>query len=152
MNESERRLMKYATQKVNIYDICDVQRASGVYDQGTVYLRISATDGKILILDKMQELESKYCVFVPKVVVLPEYLKIAIERTFPEFLEKYVGTNINIQIDAFKWFELEFHFNKEIQRDIVEKLRNIEKSIEAEEEEISKIKEFKRVMLAKMMM
>ena len=99
----------------------------------------------------MMRLEGKYAVLIPKITIIPEYLCIALERVAPEFLRKYVGDNINIQMDAFRWLELEYHINPDTQRYIADSVKIMQQGIDAENAEIEAIRELKKYMLNKML-
>lgn len=144
-------------QKVNLTEIADVQRANekNIYPVGTIYIQISACRRSHLeqfkMLEAPQKLENKYAVIIPKIKINPRYLKIALERAAEEFMVRFVGDSINIQIDAFKNFELEIHNDLDTQDYITNFCKSMDNSIEMETQQIKKIGEMKKYFLGKMM-
>lgn len=140
---------------VNLLDIANVDRAGGKeYPKGTIYIQISAArrDGlsQFKILKESAVLESKYAVVIPNQYIVPEYLIYALERSGKEWRNKYVGNNINIQIDAFKWFKLQYHPDIEAQKFVVNIIQAIDNEIASVANTIQQEKELKRYMIANM--
>lgn len=138
-------------------EIADVERAvSGkIYPAGTVYVQVSACRRKGLeqfhMLEADSPIEGKYAVVVPKVDAYPPYLRTALNEYADRFMYRYVGTNINISIHDFKYFELGWHDSLEEQRRVMAILDPMEQEIKQEEEAIKAVKDFKTQMLNDMM-
>jgi hypothetical protein len=141
--------------KTVLADIAAIERADGgLYPAKTIYIQVSAArrrNGSFFMTHEMAKLESKHAVIIPKIEIIPEYLLIALEKAAPEFLRKYVGDNINIQMSALSLFEIEYHINRDTQRYIVDYMSNLQRAIDAEEAEIETIRDLKRYMLSKML-
>lgn len=140
---------------VNLLDIATVERARGKeYPNGTIYIQISAArrDGlsQFKMLKQSAVLESKYAVVIPNQYIVPEYLIFALERSGKEWRHKYVGNNINIQIDAFKWLKLQYHPDIEAQKFVVNIMQAIDNEIASVANTIQQEKELKRYMIANM--
>ena len=140
---------------VNLLDIANVERASGKeYPKGTIYIQISAArrDGlsQFKMLKQSAVLESKYAVVIPNQYIVPEYLVCALERSGKEWRHKYVGNNINIQIDAFKWLKLQYHPDIEAQKFVANIMQAIDNEIASVANTIQQEKELKRYMIANM--
>lgn len=132
--------------KIRVKEVCKIQRASGrEYPKGTIYLQVSASDKKIKILQEEKTLESKYVVFLTD--MNSEYLFICMERTENIFYEKYVGKNINIQVESLDKWEIEMHTDEEIQNKIVEQQKKAKQELEREEQILNALKELKKTML-----
>lgn len=141
--------------KTVLADIAAIERADGgLYPAKTIYIQVSAArrrNGSFFMTQEMAKLESKHAVIIPKIEIIPEYLLIALEKAAPEFLRKYVGDNINIQMSALSLFEIEYHINRDTQRYIVDYMSNLQRAIDAEEAEIETIRDLKRYILSKML-
>ena len=136
--------MNLNTRKINIYDICDVERAvSGKeYKAGSCYIKLSAVDESVGQIKDKGLIDQRYAVFEPKDEINTDYMFIAIERCFPEFLRRY-RTTINLQFD--------WHDNEDAQKYVVENMKMIDDEISLLEEQIQLEKEQKRWYLKKMM-
>lgn len=136
-------------------DIAAIERADGgLYPEKTIYIQVSAArrrNGSFFMTQEMMKLESKYAVIIPKIEIIPEYLLIALEKAAPEFLRKYVGDNINIQMSALSMFEVECHINMDTQRYIVDYMSRLQSAIDAEEAEVEAVRDLKKYMLHKML-
>lgn len=137
--------------EVGLYDIADVERAVNgkIYPAGTVYIQVSACRkaGREQFMETAEAgtLESKFAVILPKVPTAPGYLRVALENGAEEFMRKYVGSNINIQPDNFKFFRLGWHDKVEDQKRVADILGAMEDHIHATErclESLSKTKNF----------
>lgn len=138
-------------------EIADVERAvkGKIYPAQTIYIQVSACrkSGKEqwYISKEAGEIENKFAVLVPRTDFDPYYLRIALERSAPEFMHKYVGTNINIQMDAFQRYEFDYHEDKQTQKLIAAFAKKADRGIESEKKTIDTLRELKRYMLGKMM-
>lgn len=140
---------------VKLLDIAKVERAGNrYYPAGTIYIQISAAKRTGLpqfrILRKKTKLESKYAVVSPTVEMIPDYFVFALERAAPEWKHRYVGNNINIQMDAFRYFELDYHEDICTQKYICDSLREVQKQIENVERQIGYEQRLKKYMLKNM--
>lgn len=146
----------YNCRSFSLLDIADIERAvkGKIYPSGTCYIQVSAARRKGLEQFKMlhtdSELESKYVAILPKVKTIPFYFLIALNNSADEFMERYVGTNINIQVENFKYFKLKFHDDIKIQKHIAEQFEIIEKYEEYERQTISRYKGVKEWCLDNM--
>lgn len=141
--------LEYKT--IKLKDVCEIQRCHGeIYPAGTVYLQVSATDKNIRILKMEQKLESKYVRFDIKDEISTEYLYIAMQRTQEEFYERYVGSNINIQVEALGEWELQIHTDRETQEKMVNMIKKIDEQSENEKKEIQRLRNLKKGMLEKL--
>lgn len=149
-----------ACRTVRLAEIADVERGRDgvVYPVGTVYIRISACQRpkggeKWRVLTAETRLDgSNYAIVIPKVPVIPYYLKTALEQTFDGFFEKYVGKSINIGIELFDFYTLQFHDSLSDQAEITNSMGLIDSEIEAVEKEIESMRKVKKYFLSNMMM
>ena len=137
---------------VNLGDICTIKRCEGsVYEEETIYIQVSATDKEIKILEKPQCLQSKYVCIEPKNKdIIQEYLYRCLQRTQEEFFEKYVGKNINIQVDALQSWELQINRDKDNQKYWIAIFRELDNCIETEKAAVDILKKYKSSMLSKL--
>ena len=144
--------MNLTTKEYKLTEIADVQRAkrNQIYPKGTCYVQVSATHGQINMLTSDNFIETKNAVILPKIEVVPEYFKIALERSVPKFLANYQST-INIQIADFSFFEIELHEDTMTQLQIVELMRKFDDVIIAEEKTIDVLKKTKKIGQSKLL-
>lgn len=137
-------------------DIAEVRRVekNRVYPQGTVYIQVSACNksdkDKWMIMKEPGSLDSKYAVVVPKIDIDADYLRIALEDATPKWFARYVGTNINISMDAFKFFVVKYTEDKATQRRYGEMVKSVEEEMALIQESIEKGKKVKQWYLTKM--
>lgn len=147
--------MDTAYKTFKLLEIADVKRANGEYPEGTIYIQVSASPRcglkQFRILKSKQVLESKYAVVIPKINVLNEYLYIVLTREEQEWRHKYTGNNINIQMDSFKYLNINIHKSLDTQKKYVETMKIIDEEIESLESTILQEKELKKWFLSKMM-
>lgn len=142
---------------IKLYDIADVVRCGGgiIFPAGTCYIQVSAcaknSADKWHITETARELPGKYAAVIPKVPVLPLYLREALESAAEEFFCRYIGSNINIQMDLFKYYVLPFHWDLTEQQNVIDVLFPIEEAITAVEREIELVYKVKEYCLDKMM-
>lgn len=140
----------YSCRSVSLLELCDVERAKAkkCYPKGSCYIQISACRRKGLEQFKMlhtnAQLESRYAVVIPKIKIYSAYLLIALNNSADEFMHKYVGTNINIQIENFGYFKMLFHDDYNEQKHIAEQFEVIEKLEEYERQQIKKCEDIKK--------
>ena len=144
--------MKIQCKQKNISELCLIERAKPgrEYKSGSCFVKLSAVDEFVGQLQTAGEIDSGYAVFEPTGDLNAEYLYIAICRKFPEFLRRY-RTTINLQADALKHFVLDWHEDRETQREIVKMCNAIQREIDIIERQIAVEKEMKRWYLSEMM-
>lgn len=144
--------MNLNTKKVNIYDICNVERAvSGKeYKAGTCYIKLSAVDESVGQIQNSGFIDSRFAVFEPKETVNAQYLLIAIDRCFPEFLRRY-RTTINLQFATLKHFMIDWHSDEETQKYVVRNIKVLDDEIKVLEQQINLEQQQKKWYLHKMM-
>ena len=142
---------------VRLPEVARVERCrSGViYPARTVYIQVSAcaknSAEKWHITESAGELPGKYAAVIPTVPVIPWYLKEALEYSADEFFCRYIGSNINIQMDLFNFYTLPFYSDLKEQARVVDMLKPVEDDIELVEREIEEIGKIKKWFLEKMM-
>lgn len=130
-------------------EIADVERAkkNQIYPKNTVYIQVSAckrnTEDAWMILDKESALDGKYAVITPRINIIPKYLKYSLESSSEEWHERYIGSNINIGMDDFKYLKVRYTENIEHQKEVVEMFEETEFLIEQEEKIIEDYKQVK---------
>ncbi len=135
--------------RIRLLDIADVERSKKgiIYPAGTIAIQVSATKGDTIFLEESSEIEpSKYAIIKPKKEVKDYYLYSAIIREISKFLSRYIQ-NINISIDDFKHFEIDYHENLETQQEIVNTMRTLDDAIKLQEGIIEKNKIIKKNLL-----
>lgn len=136
--------------------IADMERAVSdkIYPAGTVYIQVSACRRAGLeqfkITEKEGKIENKYAVVVPKVQAFPPYLVTTLNNSADRFMYRYVGSNINISMNDFKFFELGWHYDINEQKAVMRILQPMEDAIKDVESDISATEQFKAYMLDKM--
>ena len=142
--------------RIKLYDIADVVRCGGgvIFPAGTCYIQVSAcaknSADKWHITKTAGELPGKYAAVIPKVPVLPLYLREALESAAEEFFCRYIGSNINIQMELFKYYVLPFHWDLTEQQNVIDVLLPMERAITAVEREIELVQKIKGYCLDKM--
>lgn len=143
--------------EVGLYDIADVERAVNgkIYPAGTVYVQVSACHRagleQFMETTEAGTLESKFAVILPKVPTAPGYLRVALENGADEFMRKYVGSNINIQMENFQFFRLGWHDKVEDQERVATLLGTMEQNICAAENALKELDDMKKYFLECMM-
>lgn len=141
---------------VMLPQIAVVERAvkGRIYPEGTVYIQVSACRRSHLEqfnrLETAGELENKYAAIIPKVPALPEYLWITLNKSAQEFMERFVGKNINIQMESFDCFSLQWHDDLKAQQIVADMVTQVEHEIRETECEMEMIKTAKEWFLATM--
>lgn len=135
-------------------EVAEISRAKKgqIYPGGETLIVLSAAHGcheMVKYHGDPGEISTRYAVAVPDERFDPEYFFIAVTRGLPEFIHKYL-TTINLQIDALKFFKVEYHDSREDQLRVVESIREADKMIEAKEREINALQELKRFYQAMM--
>lgn len=121
-----------------------------IYNPGTVYMFLSATDKDVHILDELSTIREGAVILQPKLKIEPKYLFYAIKMAQDEFYAKYVGKAINLSLHDLDFFELLWHENYNAQREVVLNLQSLENTIKQETATIARLKNFKAGMLDKM--
>lgn len=103
-----------------IFDLATFERVKKgkIYEAGTVYIQLSATDGKVRYLAENKKLETKYGVFIPKSEYIgSRYLYYILDFEMEAFLARYQN-GMNINPDIFKYLQVtyypEFRYQKEL--------------------------------------
>ena len=145
-------MKKMKTRKVNICDICNVERAKQEkeYRAGTCYVKLSAVDESVGQIKRKGLIDSRYAALEPKEEINTEYMHIAIARCFPKFLKKY-RTTINLQFETLTHFSIDWHDDTEVQEYVVDCIKTVDDEIRMLEQQIQLEKEQKRWYLEKMM-
>lgn len=121
-----------------------------IYNPGTVYMFLSATDKDVHILDELSTIRDGAVILQPKLKTEPKYLFYAIKMAQDEFYAKYVGKAINLSRHDLDFFELLWHENYNDQLEVVINLQSLEDAIQQETATITRLKNFKAGMLDKM--
>lgn len=130
-------------------EIADVERAkkNQIYPKNTIYIQVSAckrnTEDAWMILDKESLLDGKYAVITPRINIIPKYLKYSLESSSEEWHERYIGSNINISMNDFKYLKVRYTENIEHQKKVVEMFEETEFLIEQEQKIIEDYKQVK---------
>lgn len=132
LQELERRadtLAKNAAKtRKPILEICDFERVKKgkVYNAGTVYIQLSATDGVVRFLTEGKELEEKYGVFIPKSEYsCPRYLFYMLDYEMPSFLARF-QCGMNINPDIFKHLQVTYYTNYKDQVELCKTLDSVQ--------------------------
>lgn len=147
----------FRCRRVLLPEVASVERAvrGKIYPAQTIFIQVSASRRAGLeqwhISREAGEIENKFAVLIPRTGFDPYYLLIALERGAPEFMHKYVGTNINIQLDALKLYEFDYHEDRQAQELIAAFAKKADRGIESEKKTTDALRELKRYMLGKMM-
>ncbi len=139
--------------KVKLLDLVQIERAKKdkIYNKGNIIIQVSASKGQIFYLDQDTTVESKYIVLTCKdnKITNTKYLYYVISDLLPEFLAKY-QTDINIQLEVFKYMELVIHDDMKTQEHITKIFDKIDEDIKKEEELLKQYQDFKKYHLDKM--
>lgn len=118
-----------------------------MYEAGTVYIQLSATDGKVRFLTESKELEPKYSVFIPKCeYICPRYLYYILDFEMEAFLARY-QSGININPDIFKHLQVTYYPEYKWQKELAMTLDGIDYRYNFKKSESEKWKEFKKFHL-----
>lgn len=131
---------------VGLLDVATVERAKSgkVYPAGSILIQVSATNGKLRMIEAPAEVEQKYAVIeVAGDRVSAPYLLFVLEMEMPGFLRRY-QTTMNIQMDVFKHLRFEIHNERDTQDEIVKVFAMLDDRIDGIEREIDGLKEFKK--------
>lgn len=133
----------------NIFELADFERVKKgkIYEAGTVYIQLSATDGKVRYLAENKELETKYGVFIPKDKKMgSRYLFYMLEYEMPSFLHKY-QSGMNINPDIFKYLQVTYYLEYKYQKEFAMILDSIQFMYENELDEKEEWEYFKKFHL-----
>lgn len=136
-------------ERISLYDIASFERVKKgkIYEAGTVYIQLSATDGKVRFLTENKELETKYGVFIPKSKNLgTRYLYYMLVYEMEEFLSRYQN-GMNINPDIFKYLKITYYHEYKFQRELVSTLDSIDFWCNSESEKVQEYQFFKKYHL-----
>jgi hypothetical protein len=91
-----------------------------------------------------------YAVIEPKKFIPPNYLLCIIQREFPDFYNRYVGSSINIQLDSLKYLRVNVHEDIETQYYYNNLFLTLEREKKEEERLIVALQKVKSSMLSKL--
>lgn len=134
-------------------EIAEIERAqkNRIYPAGSIYVQVSAckknTDEIWNELVEPGTIDGKFAVVIPKTGIIPHYLVIALEKATAEWHSRYIGTNINISMDAFKYLRVMYHEDIKAQLEVIETIRAVEQLMQQEKEIVNNLKESKRWFL-----
>ena len=120
-----------------IFDLATFERVKKgkIYEAGTVYIQLSATDGKVRYLAENKELETKYGVFIPKSEYIgSRYLYYVLDFEMKAFLAKYQN-GMNINPDIFKYLQVTYYPEYKYQKELAMTLDGIQLRCDNEKQE-----------------
>lgn len=135
--------------KKSILELTDFERCvkGKVYKSGSIYIQLSATDGKVRYLFEDGELETKYGVFLPKdEYEVNAFLFYALEFEMPSFLARY-QCGMNINPDIFKFLEITYFTEREDKVALVQLLEELKCDYQKAEQEKEGWEDFKKYHL-----
>lgn len=142
---------------IKLKEIANIERVKKdkIYPKNTIYIRVSACNNhskedKFHITKEEGILETKYAVILPKVEIEPLYLLTSLEDNVDRFFSRYVGTNINIQVDTLNNFELQYDDDLEKQKLFSDMLSLIIEMEQQEQQIIDDLKDSKQYYLTNM--
>lgn len=139
---------------VKLKEIAVVERAkkNEIHPKGTIYIQVSACkrEGKWEILEESGPLESKYAVVRWKIPVNPTYMYEILNGSVGRWKQKYVGTNINIQMETFAYYELQYHPDIKVQNKYAEVFKKVNCMEKLEKTYTENLKELKKYHLERM--
>lgn len=127
-NRTDYILSRAKKERKPLLDIVTFERVKKgkVYEAGTVYIQLSATDGKVRYLCENSELETKYGVFQPKDKSMgTRYLFYILEYEMEAFLARY-QSGMNINPDIFKFMQVTYYPEVKYQQEIAMTLDGIQ--------------------------
>lgn len=135
--------------KKPILELADFERCvkGKTYKSGSIYIQLSATDGRVQYLLEDGELETKYGVFIPKdEFEVNAFLFYALEFEMPSFLARYqCGMNINPEI--FKHLEITYFTEAKDKVMLVQLLEELKDDYKKAEQERDGWEDFKKFHL-----
>lgn len=132
-----------------IFDLATFERVKKgkIYETGTIYIQLSATDGKVRYLAENKELETKYGVFIPKNEYIgSRYLYYMLDFEITAFLAKYQN-GMNINPDIFKYLQVTYYPEYKYQKELAMTLDGIELRYADEKDKKEKWEAFKKYHL-----
>ena len=138
-------------EEVKLEDIAEFGRAKTgyIYPVGTSFVQISASKGQVGYLHQKSEVESKNVVIIPQAGIDKFYFNIILKKNIAEFMCKY-ATGINVQEKEIGNFPIQLHCF-EAQKAIAGIVREMDNRCDEQENEIAKLKEFKKTLLSEML-
>lgn len=139
-------------EKCKLKEIAEITRAQAgkIYPEGTNWIELSATKGRVGITPQAGPIETRNAVIIPKIEIDTYYLHLILDRSLGKFLSRYL-TTINLQADVVGLMEIEYHTDIATQKKMAESFRTIEEKIETKEKELEYIEAIKKTMLDGMM-
>lgn len=136
------------TRKCRLKEIAKISRATSgqIYPKGTNWIELSATKGRVGIIDRDGLIETRNAVIIPVIPINPFYFHLVLERALPRFVSKYL-TTINLQADVVGLMEIEYHTEAEAQNIVVHSMNQINQWIDEENDALEKWQRIKRAML-----
>lgn len=138
-------------EEVKLEDIAEFGRAKAghIYPAGASFIQVSASRGQVGYLYKKGEIESKNVVIIPQAGIDTFYFNIILKKNIDEFLHRY-ASGINVQEKEIGNFPIQLH-NHETQKAIAGIVREMDNRCYEQENEIAKLKEFKKTLLSEML-
>ncbi|MFW7373922.1 restriction endonuclease subunit S [Vagococcus fluvialis] len=137
-------------EEVKLEDIAEFERSKTghIYPAGASFIQVSASRGQVGYLYKKGEIESKNVVIIPKSGIDMFYFNIILKKNIDEFLHRY-ASGINVQEKEIGNFPIQLH-NHETQKAIAGIVKEMDNRCYEQENEIAKLKEFKKTLLSEM--
>lgn len=134
---------------IPLTDLADVIRVrkDDVLPKGTLYIRVSAckkSDEEIwYVMEEEGNPGEGYAYLEAKTDWNPVYMAEVLNANSEKFMTRYVGKNINISMDLFKFYKLDYHPERETQDGIAEMLDGIRAAIADRKNKIERCKKMK---------
>lgn len=136
---------------VPVSDVCDIERgrAGKVYQSGTCYVALSATNDTVNQLKEPSEVDGRYAVLVPKDEGDGDYLKVVLDRAFPRWLMAH-RTGINLKYEELASLMVEWHEDADMRQEVMTMARKFNVLIDMEQKTIGELKDTKQYLLLRM--
>ena len=136
---------------MKLRDIAAVERAkSGViYPADTIAIQVSATNGQVIFTEDDAEIESKYVIITPKIIINTHYLYMVLVLVMEEQSKK-IKTGLNIQVEAVEGLKIPKLHKMADQIAISLAFKKMDADMKAQEQVISSLKEVKRYLVDNM--
>lgn len=139
---------------IKLYEVADMERGiSGkAYTGGCTLIPLSAADYTLIrYLKESGPVSNRFAVVMPHETVYPPYLYVAILQAAEAFFTVY-QTGINLQMPVLqKFFRIRYHDDPVTQRQIADRIKLIEQSIQDVTHEIEIYQGMKKNLLSRMM-
>jgi len=138
-------------EEVKLEDVAEFGRAKAgyIYPAGSSTIQISASKGQVGYLYQKSEVASKNVVIIPQSGIDKFYFNIILKKNIDEFMCKF-ATGINVQEKEIGNFPIQLHCY-EAQKAIAGIVREMDNRCNEQENEITKLKEFKKTLLSEML-